>query len=82
MDKESITRAHYKIDNNAMDDALRAQFNRMIRLGNKNIYCLETPKINDTENEGTVDGVHFTDLGFTRYADFLLKEFSQLSLVD
>jgi len=55
MDKEAITRAHYKIDNNAMDDALRAQFNRMIRLGYKNIYYLETPKINDTDNEGTVD---------------------------
>lgn len=78
----SILNQKTKIDNNAMDDALRDQFNRMISLGYKNIYYLETPKINDTDNEGTVDGIHFTDLGFTRYSDFLLKEFSQLSLVD
>ena len=71
-----------KIDNKEMDDALRAQFNKMINLGYKNIYYLETPKITDTDNEGTVDGVHFTDLGFKRYADFLLKEFTELSLID
>tara|TARA_B100000575_G_scaffold231255_1_gene192371 strand:- start:292 stop:1377 length:1086 start_codon:yes stop_codon:yes gene_type:complete len=78
----SILNEKAKIDNKEMDDALRAQFNRMINLGYKNIYYLETPKITDTDNEGTVDGVHFTDLGFKRYADFLLKEFTELSLID
>ena len=78
----SILNEKTKIDNKEMDDALRAQFNRMINLGYKNIYYLETPKITDTDNEGTVDGVHFTDLGFKRYADFLLKEFTKLSLID
>ena len=78
----SILNEKTKIDNKEMDDALRAQFNRMINLGYKNIYYLETPKITDTDNEGTVDGVHFTDLGFKRYADFLLKEFTELSLID
>ena len=78
----SILNEKTKIDNKEMDDALRAQFNKMINLGYKNIYYLETPKITDTDNEGTVDGVHFTDLGFKRYADFLLKEFTKLSLID
>jgi len=70
-----------KIDDKAMNDALKAQFNRMVNLCYKNIHYLETPNIIDTDNEGNVDGVHFTDLGFKRYADFLLQEFNQISLI-
>ena len=33
-------------------------------------------------NEGTVDGVHFTDLGFIRYADFLIDNFVEFGLID
>ena len=33
------------------------------------------------DNEGTVDGVHFTDLGFLRYADFLIDRFIDFGLV-
>ena len=77
----SILNEKTKIDEKAMNDAL-TQFNRMLNLGYKNIHYLETPNIIDTDNEGTVDGVHFTDLGFKRYADFLLQEFNQLSLLE
>ena len=34
------------------------------------------------DHEGTVDGVHFTDLGFMRYADFLINQFKQLGLIE
>ena len=59
-----------KIDEKAMNDALNAQFNRMLNLGYKKIHYLETPNIIDTDNDGTVHSFHFTDLGFKRYADF------------
>ena len=78
----SILNEKTKIDEKAMNDALKAQFNRMLNLGYKNIHYLETPNIIDTDNEGTVDGVHFTDLGFKKYADFLFQEFNQLSLLE
>ena len=64
-----------------MNDALKAQFNRMLNLGYKNIHYLETPNIIDTDNEGTVDGVHFTDLGFKRYADYLMEKLEELKLL-
>lgn len=36
-----------------------------------NFYYLPATDILGHDNEATVDGVHFTDLGFTRYADLL-----------
>ena len=33
------------------------------------------------DNEGTVDGVHLTDLGFLRYADYLIKNFKEQNLI-
>ncbi len=36
-----------------------------------NLHYLESDHILGLDNEATVDGIHFTDLGFTRYADLL-----------
>ena len=33
-------------------------------------------------HEGTVDGVHFTDLGFSRNAEYLINYFKKLELID
>ena len=46
----SILNEKTKIDEKAMNDALKAQFNRMLNLGYKNIHYLETPNIIDTDN--------------------------------
>ena len=53
----------------------------MSALGYKNIHYIETPKTIDSDKEGTVDGIHFTDLGFQRYADFLVEQFKLLNLL-
>ena len=66
----------------AMDEALKSEFEKMIDLGYKNLYFIETPKIIDSDNEGTVDAIHLTDLGFLRYADFLIDSLSSLELLD
>lgn len=47
-------------------------FNEMKAAGDKNIYFLRSDKMIGTDNEATVDGIHFTDLGFMRYCDFIL----------
>lgn len=70
-----------KSENKAMDDALKAEFDKMIKNGYKNIYLIETPKLADSDHEGTVDAIHFTDLGFLRYADFLISQLRTLELL-
>ena len=47
----------------------------------KNIFYVESENALGIDQEGTVDGVHFTDLGFMRYADFLLEKFKGFELI-
>jgi len=61
-------------ENNALDDALKVEFEKMIKNGYNNIYLIETPKLDHIDHEGTVDAIHFTDLGFQNYADFLISQ--------
>lgn len=50
---------------------LNAFFRSLKQQGEKNIYLLSSRDIIGHDGEATVDGVHFTDLGFMRYADVL-----------
>lgn len=43
-----------------------------------NLYFLPSTDIVGHDNEAFVDGIHFTDLGFTRYADILEPILSQI----
>ena len=54
----------------------------MIYEGYNNIFYVESKNAIGNDNEGTVDGVHFTDLGFIRYADFLIDNFVEFGLID
>ena len=78
----SILDSKTKKENEAMDNALKTQFDKMLNMGYNNIHLVATPKIIESDNEGTVDGIHFTDLGFHRYAHFLLSQFKELKLID
>lgn len=51
--------------------ALNAVFRSLQARGEKKIYLLSSKDIIGSDGEATVDGVHFTDLGFMRYADVL-----------
>lgn len=51
--------------------ALNAVFRSLKARGEKKIYLLSSKDIIGHDGEATVDGVHFTDLGFMRYADVL-----------
>ena len=63
-----------------MNNALKTQYDKMINNGYNNIFYLETQSALGNDFEGTVDAVHFTDLGFIRYSDFLVKKFEELEL--
>lgn len=51
--------------------ALRSCYDRLRADGDKNVYYFEGADILGDCVEGTVDNYHFTDLGFTRFADNL-----------
>jgi len=46
-------------------------FDKLKKDGEKNIYYITADKITGNDREATIDGTHFTDVGFKRYADVL-----------
>ena len=44
----------------------------------KNLYYVTAEGLSGNDNEGTVDGIHFTDMGFRAYADKLNKVLKDL----
>lgn len=77
-------RAYFDPENMGMiaskNKALKEELSKMKEKGIKNIYYIENPMGKGSDHEGTVDGVHLTDLGFSRYADFLIKQFRKLKM--
>ena len=65
---------------NEKNEALKVEFNKLVKQGMKNLIYISAAGSIGTDNEGTVDGTHLTDLGFLRYADYLIKEFKQHKL--
>lgn len=61
--------------------ALKTEYTKMIEGGFDNIFYIDSKNATGDDHEGTVDGAHFTDLGFIRYADFLIERFIQLGLI-
>lgn len=53
------------------NETLNSIFRTLKQRGEKNIYYLSSRDIIGQDGEATVDGVHFTDLGFMRYAEVL-----------
>ena len=51
--------------------ALQQIFLLLTETGMSNIYLIPADGLLGTDGEGTVDGVHYTDLGFQRYAKVL-----------
>ena len=61
--------------------ALKNEFDEILKSGIQNIFYIKDNQDNLVDNEGTVDGVHLTDLGFSRYADYLLENFKHQKLI-
>ena len=68
-------------DTEAMNLALKYEYQKMIDVGYKNIFYLESGNALGLDQEGTVDGVHFTDLGFMRYANHLIENLKSFDLL-
>ena len=61
---------------------LKNEFDKILKSGDQNIFYIKDNQDDLLDNEGTVDGVHLTDLGFLRYADYLLKNFKNYKLIN
>ena len=59
---------------------LKNEYLKMLDDGFQNIYFIENEEAPGSDHEGTVDGGHFTDLGFMRYADHLIRNFREFGL--
>lgn len=54
-------------------DAMLEVFNRLKKSGEKNIYFISAEKFLLNDNIGTVEGTHFTDIAFQRWATAIAK---------
>ncbi|MCD8081119.1 MAG: SGNH/GDSL hydrolase family protein [Bacteroides sp.] len=61
---------------NRKNETLRRIFAALREQGEKHIYLLPSERMIGTDGEATVDGIHFTDVGFMRYAELLREVLS------
>ena len=76
LDKKSVR------GTNEMNNALKNEYKKMIDNGYENIIYIESSNALGNDFEGTVDAIHFTDLGFIRYSTFLIKKFKEYNLIN
>lgn len=57
---------------NGQLEEIRKTYERLKKEGISNFYYLTTDKLIGNDHEATIDGVHLTDLGFSRMADAVL----------
>lgn len=60
--------------------ALKGEYKKLLKEKYLNVYYIENAGALGSDHEGTVDGVHLTDLGFLRFSDFLIAKFRNLHL--
>ena len=60
------------------NEAFRKNYERLKAENPKNLYYITTKNLIGDDNEGTVDGIHLTDIGFRRYADKLIPVLAPL----
>ena len=60
---------------------LKKCFQSLKAKGDNNLYYISSDNLIGNDGEATVDGIHFTDLGFMRMADVLLQEMKKMGIV-
>ncbi|MCX6139173.1 MAG: SGNH/GDSL hydrolase family protein [Ignavibacteriales bacterium] len=65
---------------NNKNSVLRSEYEKMAAKGFTNLFYIDNNGALGNDHEGTVDGAHFTDLGFMRFAEYLLTRFEHFGL--
>ena len=63
------------------NEELNKQIQGSIREGERDLFIIKHTGAIDEDSEATVDGIHFNDLGFQRYADHFLKNVKELDIL-
>ena len=63
------------------NEALKNEFDKIIKRGTPNIFYIKDNKDFLSDNDTLYDVVYLTDLGFLRYADYLIENFKKNSLI-
>ena len=71
----------YRLEIEDKNHTLENQYKELIYRGDKNIMYINSQGAMGGSHEGTVDGVHFTDLGFQLFADYLIENLKRFGLV-
>ncbi len=64
------------------NQALQREYEKILKMQIPNVHYIHSMGAAGQDHEGTVDGIHFTDLGFIRYANFLVDKFREIGLID
>ena len=65
-------------NNKNRNQAIRDMYNLLKAKKDKNLWLIPAAGQIGTDNEATVDGIHYTDLGFFRYAEFLYPRIKKI----
>jgi len=61
------------------NEELNKQIQESINEGEKSLFIIKDTNAIDKDSEATVDGLHFNDLGFQRYANHFIKNIKKLN---
>lgn len=81
---ESLIRPMSKFDLTAHEDMIRqnqtyrAQYDALIKEGVKDLYLLKGDNLIGSDNEGSTDGIHPNDLGFSRLSEAIEKKVNEI----
>jgi hypothetical protein len=65
---------------NEKNQTLYNEYKNMLSKGFRHVYYVSNHQLSSPDHEGTVDGVHLTDLGATRFAEYLIRNFKKMHL--
>jgi lysophospholipase L1-like esterase len=57
---------------------LKAEYEKIKKEGDKNVYYLTSNDLIGHDGESTVDGIHLTDVGFLRISEALFKKIKRI----
>lgn len=58
----------------AQNKAFKDEFEKLIKEGITNLYFIESVNFLGTDHEGTIDGTHPTDVGFSRFIEAIIPK--------
>ncbi len=65
----------------AKNKALKEEYVNLHKRNERDVYYIGVSNATGEDREGTVDGIHLTDLGFLRFSEYLIAEFKRLDLL-